>query len=271
MGIKFSGRFIPLGKLKFYNSSPISNEPSIIDIEGPIIFNEGSSGITNFSFIVVRSGVLMRDVILKYRVEGSGENPASPLDFEGSVFPSGTISLRGGQTSTSFTINVVGDEMVEPDEEFTVILETDQSNVEFIRNSAIGVILNDDESTISFDPPSGSLGSYDMETEINIKISTSIDEDFVEKYEVVSGQLPEGIILNSFGGNISGTLPNVAENTDYHFVIKVTGTNGNFGLAEYSLTVRDTSTRVVWKTPEGTLVDAPSGYGFKRELEAESV
>ncbi len=269
MGVRFSGNFIPRGKLRFYNPSPNNDVPSIIDIQGPVIFNEGSNGITTFAFNVTRDGYLNRDVTLFYSVIGSGNNPASPSDFEGSIFPSGTITLLRGQTSTSFAINVSGDEIVESDEEFTVLLSTEQPYIEFTNSNAKGVILNDDSQTITFDPPSGSLGTYDMDTDIDLKINVSIEDDYIEKYEIIEGALPEGITLNQISGNISGRLPIVTEDTTYNFIIKVTDIYGNYGLADYTLTVRDTSTEVVWVTPEGTLVDAPSGYSFKRNLEAE--
>lgn len=270
MGVRFSGKFVPLGKLKISNPSSSVIAPSIVSIEGPLIFNEGNVGTTTtYAFIVNRTGNISRPITLQYNVIGSGENPASPTDFEGSVFPSGNITLLAGQTSTSFAINVKGDEIVESDEEFTVQLSSNLTFVEFEENEAIGIILNDDVSQIAFDPPSGSLGTFDMETEVDLKINVSIDSDLIDGFEIIEGSLPPGLTMNPYSGNISGTLGTVEDDTVYGFVVKATAIDGGYGLADYSITVRDTVLDIVWITPEGTLVDAPSGYGFKKKLEAE--
>lgn len=269
MGVRFSGKIIPLGKLKISEPSISVVDPAIISIEGPLVFNEGNSGTTTYAFIVNRSGNVSVPVTMQFSVIGSGENPASPTDFEGSVFPSGNVALLSGQTSTSFAVNVKGDEIVEPDEEFTVQLSSHLTFVEFDVNSAIGIIQNDDVAAITFDPPSGSLGSFDMETEVDLKINVSLEPDYIAGYEIVEGSLPSGVTMNPYGGNISGILPTVDDDTIYSFVVKVSSTDGAYAFADYSITVKDTIPDVEWITPEGTLVDAPSGYGFKKNLEAE--
>jgi hypothetical protein len=69
---------------------------------------------------------------------------------------------------------------------------------------------------------SGSLGTFNHETTINIALSASDVSDSIT-FALASGQsLPSGISLNSSTGVISGTLPTVASDTTYSFIVNVT-------------------------------------------------
>jgi len=68
---------------------------------------------------------------------------------------------------------------------------------------------------------SGSLGTFNHETAINIALAASDVSDSIT-FALASGQsLPTGITLSS-AGVISGTLPTVATDTTYNFIVNVT-------------------------------------------------
>ena len=107
-----------------------------------------------------------------------------------------------------------------------------------------------------------------METEFYTKIEVSGGSNDEYSFSVFEGTLPSGVFLNSTSGEISGDLPVVEDDTIFTFVLKVSDSIGNEAYSEYAIKVNDTVLDLVWKTPEGTLVDAPAGYSFAKLLEA---
>ena len=67
--------------------------------------------------------------------------------------------------------------------------------------------------------PTGSLGTFDEQVSISVS-ATATDTDSTISYALASGSsLPSGVTLNSSTGVISGTLPDIASDTTYSFVI----------------------------------------------------
>ena len=122
--------------------------------------------------------------------------------------------------------------------------------------------------TVTFGVPSGLLGSYDMETNYNVDLSASSTAADVVSYQLISGQLPEGVLLNTNSGQIGGILPSVDNDTTYTFTLKATDARGNTNTATYKLVVLTTKQTVVWVT--GTPLDnANAGGGYFTRLVAE--
>lgn len=126
------------GTTPTYSSYAISNAPSL---------SEGNSGATVFSFPVSRSGNNTYAETLAYAVTGTGANPASAADFQGGVFPAGTISFASGQTSGIVSVAVAGDATIEPDETFMVTISAPSAGGSISTASAIATILNDDTTS----------------------------------------------------------------------------------------------------------------------------
>ena len=107
---------------------------------------EGTGGVTPFTFIVTRSGDVTAPASVAYSVTGVGGASgfaADASDFQNGVFPSGVVSFGAGQTTQSFTVNVVGDTAVEQDEGFAVIL-SNAMGATIGSGSMIRYIVNDD-------------------------------------------------------------------------------------------------------------------------------
>lgn len=65
----------------------------------------------------------------------------------------------------------------------------------------------------------GSLGTFTEQNQINVTVAATDTTDTVT-YQLASGSsLPSGITLNSSTGIISGTLPDISQNTTYTFTI----------------------------------------------------
>ena len=104
--------------------------------------SEGDTGTTAFTFTVTRVGNTADAGTVDYAV--TGNTGLDESDFEGGVLPSGTVSFVGGETSQTLTINVTGDNTVEPDEGFTVTLSNPSGGGTLDTTSANGTIVNDD-------------------------------------------------------------------------------------------------------------------------------
>ncbi|WP_019500309.1 beta strand repeat-containing protein [Pseudanabaena sp. PCC 6802] len=105
---------------------------------------EGNSGNKAFTFTVTRTGDTTGANNVNWAVTGSGGNPVNATDFGGGILPSGTLSFTASQTSKDITINVLGDAVVEPDENFTITLSDPTNGAVIGTAMAAGAIVNDD-------------------------------------------------------------------------------------------------------------------------------
>ncbi|MBE9604195.1 pre-peptidase C-terminal domain-containing protein [Acetobacteraceae bacterium H6797] len=107
--------------------------------------NEGNgNAVTAFTFTVTRSGDTTSAATAAWSVAGDGTFPANAADFQGGVLPSGTVSFAAGETSKVITVNVVGDNIIENNEAFTVTL-SDASGATIGTATASGYIINDEQ------------------------------------------------------------------------------------------------------------------------------
>ncbi len=144
--------FNPVGATISTNSATaiIINDDSILSLTAfDSDKSEGNSGVTPFTFTVTRSGSVIGDSSATWSVVSSGTNAAIESDFEGGVFPSGTVSFSQSETTKTITVNVVGDEIAESDETFTVIL-SNPVNCLLGNSTIVGVIRNDDTNLSIF-------------------------------------------------------------------------------------------------------------------------
>ena len=110
---------------------------------------EGASGTTAYSFTVTRLGASGGFGTIGWQVSGTGPNSAIATDFAGFTMPSGTLAFNAGETQKTITVQVLGDELIEADEDFTVTLANAPGEVINVVGTAQGLITNDDFATIS--------------------------------------------------------------------------------------------------------------------------
>jgi len=109
--------------------------------------NEGNAGATAFTFSILRTGNLNVISSVNWVVNVTGlTNPDAPNDFVGGSFPAGTANFAIGVDRVDITVNVAGDTVVEPDENFNVILDLPIINAKILpgQGSTSGIIINDD-------------------------------------------------------------------------------------------------------------------------------
>lgn len=111
---------------------------------------EGDAGTTPFTFTVTRLGATDGFSTISWQVMGSGVNPAIATDFAGFTMPMGTLTFfNAGETQKTLSVEVLGDDMLEGDEGFTVSVANAYGKVMAVTSDATGTIVNDDVSRFS--------------------------------------------------------------------------------------------------------------------------
>ena len=113
---------------------------------------EGDDGdVSTFEFTVTRSDNTAGTTTVDWEVTGSGSNPASGADFVGGQLPAGTVGFADGETSQTVTIQVAGDNSVEPDEGFTLTL-SNPSGGATISTGDVSATIEDDDGVVVMPP-----------------------------------------------------------------------------------------------------------------------
>jgi hypothetical protein len=130
--------------------SPVSATVTINDNDAPppsvsisdFSAQEGNAGTTAFTFNVFLSNPTGQTVTVNYRtVDGTA---TAGSDY--TAVANGVLTFNPGETSKQIVINVIGDTAFEANETFFVNL-TGATNATISDGVAIGIILNDDQST----------------------------------------------------------------------------------------------------------------------------
>ncbi|EMI18592.1 extracellular nuclease [Rhodopirellula maiorica SM1] len=120
-------------------------DPAVLSIAAAdAIKNEGSSGLTPFTFTVTRTGNTAGVTTVNYVVTGTGNNPASANDFEDGDLPDGVVRFAAGESSKTITVNINGDTTIENNENFRVTLSNASGDASIVTATADGIVLDDD-------------------------------------------------------------------------------------------------------------------------------
>lgn len=96
----------------------------------------------NYVFSLVRSDITT-GASVNYTVAGIGANPAYGADFFGGSLPGGTVSFAEGTGTILVTVQIAGDSVVEPNEQFGIVL-SNPVNTTILNGQIQGTIVNDD-------------------------------------------------------------------------------------------------------------------------------
>jgi CSLREA domain-containing protein len=99
---------------------------------------EGGSGTTAYTFTVTLSRVFDQTVTVNYAT--ADDSATSPSDYASA---SGTLTFAPGETTKQLTVQVKGERLFEPDEQFFVNL-SNPSNATVADPQGVGTITNDD-------------------------------------------------------------------------------------------------------------------------------
>ncbi len=104
---------------------------------------EGNSGLSDFAFTVSLSQASPVDVSVNYATAPG--TASAPGDFI--AIPSTLLTFAAGETTKTVNVQVVGDNVIEPNETFFVDLST-PTNATIADNQGLGTIINDDTQSL---------------------------------------------------------------------------------------------------------------------------
>ena len=122
---------------------------------------EGNSGNTPVTFTVTRSGGIDAASSVNYSIGGTATNSSDYNNIggtSGGTSITGTVNFATGETSKTFTLDVLGDPIIEPDETITVTLSNPVApgpTPTITTADATTTIGNDDTAGVTVNPASG--------------------------------------------------------------------------------------------------------------------
>lgn len=117
------------------------------------------------------------------------------------------------------------------------------------------------------------VGTYDERSSFSYDFGSVIFDPSgsANDWSITAGALPEGLSLNAFTGVVSGTLPEVDNDTLYAFTLQVNDLLGATLSGRWSIRVHNLVPAVQWVTPGGELNETSAGDSVYQPLEARSV
>ncbi len=167
----------------------INTDTTTLDLVGGTIVEEGDSGTTDVSFTLSLASGVKGDFTVPIIV--TGQTATAGVDF---IDASQTITFEQGDTTKSFTVTILSDEIVESDETFSVTLGDPVGTL--IDGSAIiptGIpqivtIKDDDIAVITLSGPTGSsLSESFTNYPFGIKVDKEVEGGFFVTYATSDG------------------------------------------------------------------------------------
>ncbi len=165
------------------NASDILTPPGLV--VSNVTHAEGNSGFTNFIFAVTQPANL-QTVTVEYST--SDGTATAPQDY---VAQSGQLTFNPGETSKQITIQVVGDQVVEPNETFFVTL-SNAVNVDITTPVGTGTIVNDDVDVSINDVAVVEGNSGTRDAVFQISAYGAVDHTITVSYTVSNGTAQGG-------------------------------------------------------------------------------
>ncbi|MEM1228585.1 MAG: Calx-beta domain-containing protein [Planctomycetota bacterium] len=163
-----------------------------------VSMTEGDSGMTSFVFTIRSDLAASRDlgVVVNAADLGNLIGGADLVDVSDA-----SVSIAAGSTSATFTIQVLGDSVVEADEVFLVDIESptfgstaDASRVTIADNQAMGTIVNDDIATLAINDVAvieGDVGSTSVTFTVSAdnlsSMNTSVTARTIDGFQAIEG------------------------------------------------------------------------------------
>ncbi|MCR9201189.1 MAG: proprotein convertase P-domain-containing protein, partial [Planctomycetaceae bacterium] len=193
-------------------TATLTNDDAALISIADVRMDEGDSGFTAFTFDLTLSA----DVDAPVSVQANtADGTATVADSDYSLvsnIPVGFTPNFGGPQTQTLTVQVVGDMVVEDDEDFTVLLSgllADGRNVLLDDAEATGTIVNDDAARLSVANVAvleGDAGTTQLTFEVTL--SDDVNSGFSVDYSVAAGTATSGIDFTPVPGgtlNFAGT------------------------------------------------------------------
>ncbi|MDX1429362.1 MAG: Calx-beta domain-containing protein, partial [Rhodothermales bacterium] len=170
---------VSLGSTTVQEVTIIDNDSASISI-ADVTLDEGDSGTTVFTFTTTLTGAADESFTVDYSLAAG--SATAGVDYTDTF---GTLNFTGSDAETKvFTVDVVGDSVVELDENFTVNLTAPTNPlVTLADGQASGTLANDDAATLSIKDVTsneGNIGttSFDFTVTLNAPVDNGISVNF---------------------------------------------------------------------------------------------
>ena len=207
----------------------VLNDDAVLTIAADQVARaEGGDGTeTVFTFTVTRSGDTTGSSSAAWTVVPNGDNPVNAQDF-GGFYPSGVVGFSPGQETATISVAVMGDDIGEFDESFSVVL-SDASGADILEGEASTLVANDDTgvSVVAVDGDqaegdSGAVTDFTFRVERVGDLSAATVTWAVQGYgsyqagadDFVGGVLPSGSIDFAAGESFRDIIFQVAGDND---------------------------------------------------------
>jgi parallel beta-helix repeat protein len=195
---------------------------------------EGNSGTQPYTFTVTRGGEVLGETSVHYAVTGSGANPANIADF-GGTFPVGTVNFAAGETSKVITVHASGDNIIEANESFTVMLSNPTGGATLTTATATGIIQDEDGSTAGNTTPTVT-GKHPFSYTVDASAFVGLDSGTLSYQATLEdgSSLPSWLTFDSATRTFSGTPSNFNTGT---FTVSLAASDGKGGSARKTFTL----------------------------------
>ncbi len=195
----------------FGRPSAQSDTVPVINLSEGASFLEGDAGSTAISLQATRLGGSTGRSTVDYAVIGIGENAASPGDFVGGVFPSGTIEFLDGDLRKVIDIPIAGDLLFEERERFLVVL-SNPVNASVLGEGTAEIAIRDDDSLYS-------ISSLQVETVEGDAASATVTVTIDREVPNIIGGNPPVVTTSTLDYRVVGSGPNPADADDFGGVL----------------------------------------------------
>jgi hypothetical protein len=279
-------RFVPLNNSSDDDAAPVP-VVQFSTVTPNVSQNEGNSGATTFTYTVTRDSGMGSSTV-NWSVAGTGANPAASTDFQATT---GSVSFADGETSKTFTVNVIGDTALEANETFAVSLSAGTNATLGANTSGTGTILNDDAQpnnapviTVVAAAGKGEAGTgadagkfVILENEgagVVVDVNASDADGDTLNYALVNTH--GGVFSIDANGQISITDPaalDLTADADYTLTVRVSDNKG--GLVDHPVYIRVKNVNQNPTAPililDGEAVEGPGGILLSEKVGSGAV
>jgi urease beta subunit len=217
---------------------------------------EGNSGVGSLAFTLTLSAPISQAVTVGYGTSDIGGYAGGPppnaatagVDYQAT---SGTATFAPGQTTTTVLVPIFGDKLVEPDEQFGILLSSPVNASLTAAPYAFGTILNDDHAPVAVVGPDQTVNEGDV---VSFDGSGSSDADGDPlTYSWSFGD----------GGQGSGASPTHAYADNGTFTVTLTVSDGsNATTSATTVVVRNVAPAAAANGPEGGVPGQELAFTF---------
>ncbi|MEM9213209.1 MAG: Calx-beta domain-containing protein [Cyanobacteria bacterium P01_F01_bin.150] len=209
---------------------------------------EGDSGTTAATFTVSLANPAAKTVSVEYSTHNQTAIPG--LDY---VPISGVITFAPGETSQEITVDVIGEQQIEANEQFTIELNN-SVNATILDGRGVGTIRNDDRLELSINQIIANEGDAGDSTDavFTVSLSDSVDDVVTVDYRTAGITAVAGVDYE----DTSGTLTFNPGETEQQLRVEVLGDEVIEADESFQITLSNASDgTIVTPTTIGTIRD----------------